>query len=94
MGEIDDPLLVPARLLDGDVAGWLRDAMAARGMSQRMLATLSGIDHSTVSRLMNGDREPSLRTALALIQVLERPRLQVAPTVPRDGMERRSLTAG
>ena len=48
--------------------------MAARGMSQRMLATLTGINHSTVSRLLNGDREPSLRTAIALIQVLERPR--------------------
>ena len=93
MGEIEEPLLVPARLLGGDFTGWLRDALTARGMSQRMLATLSGIDHSTVSRLLNGDREPSLRTALALIQVLERPRLQVAHTGPRDEAERRSMTA-
>jgi transcriptional regulator with XRE-family HTH domain len=70
---------LPARVLEGDFAGWLRDAMASRGMSQRMLAALSGIDHSTVSRLVKGEREPGLGTALALIRVLERPRLRVAP---------------
>lgn len=94
MGEIDEQLLIPARLLSGDLAGWLRDSMADRGMSQRMLATLTGINHSTVSRLLNGDREPSLRTAIALIQVLERPRLKVAPTVPPEEAVRRSMTGG
>jgi transcriptional regulator with XRE-family HTH domain len=68
---------VPAPILAGDFAGWLRDAMAARGMSQRMLAMLTGMDHSTISRLASGDRVPTLGTALALIRVLERPRLHV-----------------
>ncbi len=72
-------LAVPARMLEGDFAGWLREAMASRGMSQRMLAALSGIDHSTVSRLLSGDQQPSLGTARALVRVLERPRLRVAP---------------
>ena len=74
------PINVPAPILAGDFAGWLRDAMAARGMSQRMLAMLTGMDHSTISRLASGDRVPTLGTALALIRVLERPRLHVVPT--------------
>ena len=82
--------------MDGDFAGWLCDAMAARGMSQRMLAALSGIDHSTVSRLLSGDRQPALATALALIRVLERPRLQLATTVAVNDVrvERSGTTAG
>lgn len=72
------PINVPATILAGDFAGWLREAMAARGVSQRMLGHLSGIDHSTISRLVAGDRQPTLGTALALIRVLERPRLQIA----------------
>ncbi len=71
-------IAVPARMLEGDFAGWLREAMASRGISQRMLAVLSGIDHSTISLLARGERQPSLGTALALIRVLERPRLRVA----------------
>jgi transcriptional regulator with XRE-family HTH domain len=74
------PINVPAVILAGDFAGWLRDAMAARGMSQRMLAMLTGMDHSTISRLASGDRVPTLGTALALIRVLERPRLHVVRT--------------
>src|SRR5688572_23821197 len=69
----DSPIMVPAPILAGDFAGWLKEAMAARGVSQRMLGHISGIDHSTISRLLAGDREPTLGTALALIRVLERP---------------------
>lgn len=82
---IDSPS-VSGRLLQGDFAGWLRDAMTSRGMSQRMLAALSGIDHST-SRLLNGERQPSLGTAIALIRVLERPPLRAAMD-PADPMRR------
>jgi transcriptional regulator with XRE-family HTH domain len=87
---------IPARMLEGDFAGWLRGAMAARGMSQRMVATLSGIDHSTVSRLLTGERQPSLGTALALIRVLERPRWWAAPAAAPGELEseRRRLVAG
>jgi hypothetical protein len=79
---------VPARILEGDFSGWLRDAMATRRMSQRMLAALSGIDHTSVSRLLSGDRQPSLGTALALIRVLEQPRLRVTPPLTTMLLER------
>ena len=54
----------------GDFAGWLRDSMAARGLSTRGLAARSGIDHSTIYRLAKGSREPLLNTAVALLRVL------------------------
>jgi transcriptional regulator with XRE-family HTH domain len=61
---------IPARIVVGDFAGWLRDSMAARGLSTRGLAARSGIDHSTIYRLAQGSREPSLNTAVALLRVL------------------------
>jgi transcriptional regulator with XRE-family HTH domain len=71
---------IPARILAGDFAGWLREAMAARRLSTRGLAARSGIDHSTICRLTRGDREPSLATAVALLKVLgtEPPRFSAA----------------
>ncbi len=80
-GTTGEAIRVPARILEGDFSGWLREAMASRRMSQRMLAALSGIDHTSVSRLLSGDRQPSLGTALALIRVLEQPRLRVTAPV-------------
>jgi len=65
-----DSIFIPARILAGDFGGWLRDAMAARRLSTRGLATRCGIDHSTIYRLAHGEREPSLATALALLKVL------------------------
>ena len=76
-GSLHEPINVPAPILAGDFAGWLREAMAARRVSQRMLGHISGVDHSTISRLLAGDREPTLGTALALIRALERPRLRI-----------------
>jgi transcriptional regulator with XRE-family HTH domain len=61
---------IPARILAGDFAGWLREAMAARRISTRGLAARSGINHSTICRLTHGEREPSLSTAVALLKVL------------------------
>ena len=72
-------LSVPARVVAGDFAGWLGEAMADRRMSQRMLALRAGLNHATISRLLKGTREPSLSTALALISALDRPDLRVAP---------------
>jgi transcriptional regulator with XRE-family HTH domain len=65
-----DSLRVPRRILDGDFAGWLRDAMTARGMTTRMLGMRSGLDHSTIYRLALGERQPSLATAVALLRIL------------------------
>ena len=39
-------------------------------MSQRQLAHMSGVDHSTISRLLTGDRTPSLETAAKLARAL------------------------
>lgn len=39
-------------------------------MSQRQLALQSGVNHSTISRLIKGDRMPSLGTATKLARVL------------------------
>lgn len=65
-----DDLFLPRRISDGDFNGWLRDAMAERGLSQRALAMRTGISHSTISRLITGDRIPSLSTAIAIVKVL------------------------
>jgi len=35
---------------------WLRTQLKAKKMSQRQLAQQSGVDHSTISRLVRGDR--------------------------------------
>ncbi|MEO8463063.1 MAG: helix-turn-helix transcriptional regulator [Chloroflexota bacterium] len=49
---------------------WLRTQLKAKKMSQRQLAQQSGVDHSTISRLIRGDRMPSLGTATALARGL------------------------
>jgi transcriptional regulator with XRE-family HTH domain len=49
---------------------WLRTQLKAKRMSQRQLAQQSGVDHSTISRLIRGDRMPSLGTATKLARGL------------------------
>ena len=49
---------------------WLRRKLRERPMSQRQLAALSGVDHSTISRLLRDDRTPSLETATKLARAL------------------------
>jgi transcriptional regulator with XRE-family HTH domain len=49
---------------------WLRRQLRERRMSQRQLAALSGVDHSTISRLLLHDRRPSLATATKLAGAL------------------------
>lgn len=61
---------VPRAWFEGRFADWLRDRMGERGVTQRMLALRSGINHSTISRLLEDDRRPTLATAVALLQVL------------------------
>lgn len=45
---------------------WLRAQLKAKKMSQRQLSQRSGVDHSTISRLICGDRMPLLGTATKL----------------------------
>ena len=49
---------------------WLKIQLKAKKMSQRQLAQQSGVDHSTISRLIRGDRMPSLGTATKLARGL------------------------
>jgi transcriptional regulator with XRE-family HTH domain len=64
-----DSIRIPQRIVDGDFAGWLRDAMNSRRMSARMVGLRTGISHSTVTRLLYGYREPTLATTLALLRL-------------------------
>jgi transcriptional regulator with XRE-family HTH domain len=52
---------------------WLQQRLAASRLSQRQLADKAGVDHSTISRLLNGARMPSLRTATSLALALGAP---------------------
>jgi transcriptional regulator with XRE-family HTH domain len=65
-----DSIGIPPRILGGDFAGWLRDAMRARRLSARAVGMRTGINHSTVTRLLHGERQPSLATAVALMRLL------------------------
>ena len=49
---------------------WLRGQLRVKKMSQRQLAMQAGVDHSTISRLLRGDRTPSLETATKLARGL------------------------
>jgi len=52
---------------------WLRLQLKVRQMSQRQLAHKSGVDHSTISRIVRCDRTPSLGTATKLARALRVP---------------------
>ena len=48
----------------------LRHYMEERGMSQHQLAEAAGLKDTTVSRYLNGTREPKISTVLELCDVL------------------------
>lgn len=56
---------------------WLRVQLKVRRMSVRHLAEQSGVDHSTIYRLIHGDRMPSLGTATKLARGLREVRDEV-----------------
>jgi hypothetical protein len=60
---------IPQRIIEGDVAGWLRDEMNARRMSARMVGLRAGINHSSVTKLLYGGRQPTLTTTVALVRL-------------------------
>jgi hypothetical protein len=64
-----DNIPIPHRIVHGDFTGWLVDAMNSRRMSARMVGLRTGVNHSTVTRLVNGDRQPTLATAMALFRL-------------------------
>jgi transcriptional regulator with XRE-family HTH domain len=59
---------------------WLRAQLRVKKMSQRQLAQQSGVDHSTISRLIRGDRMPSLGTATKLAKGLRELHADAEPT--------------
>jgi transcriptional regulator with XRE-family HTH domain len=67
---------------------WLRRQLRERRMSQRQLAALSGVDHSTISRLLLQDRRPSLATATKLVGALRHAQGEQAEADTADFFER------
>jgi transcriptional regulator with XRE-family HTH domain len=65
---------------------WLRRQLRARRMSGRQLAAHSGVSASTVSRVVRGDRQPSLETALRLASVLRTANDQFDPAAHLGAM--------
>jgi plasmid maintenance system antidote protein VapI len=55
-----------------DLGAWLRAELAARGMTQRQLGKSAGLHHSTISRLLRGERGPTFATVLQLEAALDR----------------------
>lgn len=55
---------------DGTFNRWLAAEMEQHGVGQRELATWARVDHSTVSRIVRSEREPSLAMAIALARGL------------------------
>lgn len=49
--------------------GWLKRRLEAEGMSMRSLSRVTGVDHSTISRIVAG-RDPMYSTARALAKVV------------------------
>jgi hypothetical protein len=66
-----DDIRIPARIVEGDFRGWLRDAMNAKHMSPRMVGRQTGMDPTAVARLLYGGRQPTLMTLMALINLFD-----------------------
>lgn len=60
---------------------WLRIQMRSRSMTQRQLAHLTGVSHSSISRFLCSDRTPTLRTALAILAVFRQDPASIPVTV-------------
>ena len=63
----------------------LRRELRARNWTIRYFALRSGVDHSTISRLMKGQREPTLATAIRLDAALHGPSPSADPGIPGRG---------
>jgi len=63
----------PATQPSEPFARWLDAELRARRLSRRGLAKRSGVDHSTIVRILQGDRDPSLATATRIARALGAP---------------------
>jgi transcriptional regulator with XRE-family HTH domain len=57
---------------EDDFGAWIRTRLTLRGLSQRQLSARTGVHHSTISRLLRGEHQVSLRTALVIQAALAR----------------------
>lgn len=55
-----------------DFRPWLLWTMARDDLSLREVEAETGVDHTTISRLMRGKRDPMLETALKIVDGLTR----------------------
>ncbi len=53
-----------------DLRAWAMTRMRQRGLSHAQLALRCGVDRSTVTRFLSGDRRPTLDTAVRIMDVL------------------------
>lgn len=72
-GGVTDPETGPRMSAGGTFSQWLQVQLKARRLTQRQLAQKSGVDHTTISRLVRGERTPSLRTVSLLARGLGMP---------------------
>ena len=87
----DGPIPMPPTS-DQTFGDYLKHELHARHWSVRYLAFRSGINHSTISRLIRGQRTPRLETVQrlhqALTPVLPIPRLTARASNPDDVFQR------
>jgi len=79
--------------LDADVAEqarrlrfWIKARRAELGMSKGMLIRLSGISKTGINYVINGEREPGIRTICSLARALDMSVLEILAPVP-DGAD-------
>ena len=66
---------------------WLAGELTRRGISQRYLAMRTGLNHSTICRIIRADIDPQISTAARIARVLGWPPLEVLSS-PQPGGQR------
>jgi transcriptional regulator with XRE-family HTH domain len=61
--------------VDGGLGDRFREARTAAGLSQRALASRAGLGHAAIARIETGAREPNMKQATAIANVLGVPSL-------------------
>lgn len=69
----------------GSFADWMASAMRTRGLSRYRVAELAGVDRSTITRLLAGDRSPTLDTATRIVEAITKASADCDVCGRRDG---------
>jgi transcriptional regulator with XRE-family HTH domain len=75
----------------GPFNAWLRQQLKARQLTQRQLAQRSGVDHSTISRLVREKGSPTLETVALLARGLGLSSREMDVDDPSIGRPRRRI---